>query len=159
VTRHNWKNCNHSDDDNRRRAEQKGVSPTALRAISDDLDVLIKNALAVEHLNDSRAVQTVALRRFYRKLDQTRAFDADTAAGQVMRCFAGALALAGAAFSLKAAIDDPNGLSVAKAGVDAVASRTPSSAAREADGSSPCGPAPKLARPNSSHWLPQWSKV
>jgi hypothetical protein len=36
-----------------------------------------------------------------------------------MRGFAAALALAGAAFSLKAAIDDPNGLSVAKAGVDA----------------------------------------
>jgi hypothetical protein len=36
-----------------------------------------------------------------------------------MRGFAASLALAGAAFSLKAAIDDPNGLSVAKAGVDA----------------------------------------
>jgi hypothetical protein len=74
---------------------------------------------AVEHLNSSKAVQTVALGKFYRKLNQTRAFDADTPAGQAMRGFAAALALAGAAFSLKAAIDDPNGFSVAKAGVDA----------------------------------------
>jgi hypothetical protein len=100
-------------------ARRWGVSPTALRAISDDVDELIKDMFAVEHLNSSKAVQTVALGKFYRKLNQTRAFDADTPAGQAMRGFAAALALAGAAFSLKAAIDDPNGLNVAKAGVDA----------------------------------------
>jgi hypothetical protein len=107
-------------------ARRWGVSPTALRAISDDVDELIKDMFAVEHLNSSKAVQTVALGKFYRKLNQTRAFDADTPAGQAMRGFAAALALAGAAFSLKAAIDDPNGLNVAKAGVDAASARAES---------------------------------
>jgi len=74
--------------------------------------------LAVDNLNGSRSAQTIALGKFQRKIDATKAFSSDTPAGAAMRGIASALALAGAAFSLQKAINDPDGLNVVKAGVD-----------------------------------------
>lgn len=95
-----------------------GVSPSALKAISTDVDELIGEMLAVEGLNSSLAAQTIGLGKFHKNLDKTKVFSADTVAGQAMRGFASALAIAGMALSLQKATDEPTALNAAKAGVD-----------------------------------------
>jgi hypothetical protein len=104
---------------NRDFARYTGISPNALGAISNEIDELINEMLAVDGLNNSPAARTIGLQKFSRNLDRTKAFSVDTVAGRVMRGFAATLALAGTVFSLKKMIDDPTALNAAKAGVDA----------------------------------------
>jgi hypothetical protein len=91
-----------------------GVSKAAI----DDVERLSDEVWEIHTRDCSRAVRTDALKKFYKKLDTLKAFNADTPAGQAMRAFASALAVAGMAISLKNALDDPTAFNVAKSAID-----------------------------------------